>query len=270
VPRITSDEEALVIRTCLERLFKEKAGWKEGAYGELATDTDADAEPNSPQILLPVNYAPELHKTECFANALRVARQILGEQAAFVLDLAILKRAQSGEATPWHQDAAFRDPKFEYREVTIWVALRDVDESSGCLMFIPESHHGQVLDHRQANRDGKSIALKCTAPFDMKTTIKAQISMGGLYYPFSADPSSLNTERIWHAAARLYYDVRKRTGSRFNRGVLSVAREPVQRNADTPTQMDASWRSNRYSMASRAPGRSEQLEQAYLSRHSRL
>jgi hypothetical protein len=179
VPRITSDEEALAIKTSLETLFREKAGWDEGAYGELAISSEDDEEPNSPQILHPVDYAPDLHKTECFANALRFAKQILGERAALFFDLTILKRAQSGEATPWHQDQASRDPKFDYQEVTIWVALRDVDENSGCLMFVPESHHGQILDHQQMRSNGKSIALECIAPFDRTRAVKAEIPLGG-------------------------------------------------------------------------------------------
>jgi hypothetical protein len=193
VPRITSDEEALKIKASLERLFKEKAGWKEGAYGELATSSD-DEQPNSPQILLPVNYAPELHKTECFANAKRIAKQILGEKADFILDLTIYKKAGSGEATPWHQDQAFRDPKFDYHEVTIWVALRDVDDSSGCLMFIPESNHSDVLEHQRTNREGESIALQCCAPFDKSTAVKAEIPMGGctLHVPKTLHASTTN------------------------------------------------------------------------------
>lgn len=190
-----------MIRASLERLFTEKAGWNEGAYGELATSNDHDEEPNSPQILLPVNYAPELHKTECFANAHRIAKQILGERAAFILDLAILKRAESGEATPWHQDFAYRDPKFEYREVTIWVALQDVNESSGCLMFLPESHSGSVLDHRQTSRDGESIALECAAQFDKARAVKAEIPIGGctIHFPRTlhcSTPNSSGTPRI--------------------------------------------------------------------------
>jgi len=201
VQRITSDEEALTIKVSLERLFTEKAGWDEGAYGELATNSDTDEEPNSPQILLPVNYAADLHKTECFANALRFAKQILGEQAAFVHDLAILKRAQSGEPTPWHQDHAFRDPKFEYQEVTIWVALRDVDETSGCLMFVPESHQGQILDHQPTSRNGESIALQCATPFDTRKAVKAEIPLGGctIHFPGTlhcSTPNASGTPRI--------------------------------------------------------------------------
>lgn len=203
VPRITSNEEALKIRATLERLFAERAGWKEGAYGDLAAKKDEDKQANSPQILLPVNYAPELHRTDTFLNALEMAKQILGEEAAFVLDLAILKRAGSGEPTPWHQDDAFRDPQFEYKEVTIWVALQDVDEKSGCLMFIPESHGGKVLGHRQTRRDGGSISLECIADFDPSTAVKASLPLGGctIHLPRTLHASTPNNS----GGARIVY-----------------------------------------------------------------
>lgn len=203
MPQLTSPEEALGIKASLERLFKQKAGWKEGAYGELSTNANDDGRPNSPQILLPVNYAPGLHKTECFHNAQRIAKQILGEKAEFILDLAIYKRAGDGEATPWHQDQAFRDPHFDYHEVTIWVALRDVDESSGCLMFLPNSHRRQVLDHRRTNRNGESIALECCAPFDESATVKAEIPLGGctLHFPKTLHRSATNSS----GAPRIVY-----------------------------------------------------------------
>ena len=195
LPRLTSEKEALMIKTSLERLFKEKAGWNEGAYGELAATTNGDGKPNSPQILLPVNYAPVLHKTECFANARQIAKQILGEKADFILDLAIYKCAHSGEATPWHQDQAFRDPKFDYHEVTIWLALRDVDEISGCLRFMPRSHQGPVLEHRRTNQNGESIALECCAPLAPSAAVKGEIPLGGctVHFPKTLHSSTTNS-----------------------------------------------------------------------------
>jgi Phytanoyl-CoA dioxygenase (PhyH) len=201
VPRLTSADEALTIRATLERLFRQKAGWNEGAYGELSPKADDDGEPNSPQIILPVNYAPELHQTECFQNAHRIARQILGHRAVFVLDMAIMKRAGTGEATPWHQDLAYRDPKFEYREVTIWVALRDVDEHSGCLKFLPGSHRGPLLEHRRVNERGESIALECAAHFDRTAVVNGVVPLGGctIHFPRTlhcSTPNSSGTPRI--------------------------------------------------------------------------
>ena len=205
LPRLTSDEEALKIKASLERLFVCRAGWNEGAYGELAAYSDNEGKPNSPQILLPVNYAPELHKTECFANARRIAKQILGEKADFILDLAIFKCASSGEATPWHQDQSFRDPKFDYHEVTFWLALRDVDENSGCLKFLPRSHHGQILEHRRTNKNGESVALECCAPFDKCSGVASKIPMGGctLHFPKTLHCSTANSS----GAPRIVYSM---------------------------------------------------------------
>jgi hypothetical protein len=209
VPRLTSREEALKLRASLERLFAKRAGEKEGAYGELSANPNEKEEPNSPQILLPVNYAPELHKSECFTNALAIAKQILGERTAFVLDLAIYKRALSGEATRWHQDLAFRDPNFDYKEVTIWVALQDVDESTGCLMFVPKSHAGDVLEHTKTNQDGDSIALECVGDFDPAAAVAGAIPMGGctIHFPGTLHASTSNSSSVPRIAYILTFGV---------------------------------------------------------------
>ena len=201
LPHVTSRDEAAKIRVCLEGLFARRAGENEGAYGELIAHDAHDEEPNSPQILLPVNYAPELHKTECFANAERMAKQILGEDAAFILDLAIYKRAGDGASTPWHQDSAYRDARFEYREVTIWVALQDVDEKSSCMAFIPGSHVTPIFEHRATSNDGSSIALECVGPFNPALAVKAELPLGGCTIHFartlhSSTPNRSEVPRI--------------------------------------------------------------------------
>jgi hypothetical protein len=33
----------------------------------------------------------------------------------------------NGAATPWHQDEAFRDPAYDYAEITIWMPLQAVE-----------------------------------------------------------------------------------------------------------------------------------------------
>jgi ectoine hydroxylase-related dioxygenase (phytanoyl-CoA dioxygenase family) len=158
---LVSTEEAETLRTCITRLFNVRAGYEEGAYGELTPNQSKDHEPNSPQIHNPVNYAPELHQSNCFKGALTIAKQILGPSAHFFTDIAILKHPRHGAPTPWHQDEAFRDPRFTYREVTIWVALQDVDETSGCLKFVPGTHNTAVRMHRAAGGDIESLALEC-------------------------------------------------------------------------------------------------------------
>jgi ectoine hydroxylase-related dioxygenase (phytanoyl-CoA dioxygenase family) len=190
---LATPAEVSEIRHVLEGLFEGRVGENEGAYADLIAGADQVAEMSSPQILNPVNYAPSLRKTQCFKNALQVAKQLLGEDARCFFDLAILKKPRVGAATPWHQDEAFRDPRFEYKELTIWVALQEVMAQTGCLQFIPGSHKGPVLEHRSANNDCTSQALQCTASFDPTPAVACSLPSGGC---------TIHHQRTLHCAER--------------------------------------------------------------------
>lgn len=179
VESLTTPEEILQIKGIIQELFDRRAGENEGAYGELIDGDEQHTMVNSPQLLNPVNYAPQLHKTKCFTNALKIAKTLLGPDARFFLDLTILKAPKTGAATPWHQDAAFRDPSFDYREIAIWVPLQPVDVESGCLQFIPGSHKGPILTHHPMNNDSSSQALECMPSFDGPAVAPCPLPVGG-------------------------------------------------------------------------------------------
>jgi hypothetical protein len=178
VDGVTTPGEIIEMRAIIQKLFKDRIGEKEGAYGELIAGAEQPEEVNSPQILSVVNYAPRLHQTRCFQNALAIAKQLLGDEARFFLDLSIMKAARVGEATPWHQDAAFRDPRFEYNELAIWVPLQDVTAESGCLRFVSGSHKNPLLEHHSMNDDSSSQALECVGSFDTSAARTHPLSMG--------------------------------------------------------------------------------------------
>src|SRR5262249_42939274 len=61
------------------------------------------------------------------------------------------------ESTPWHQDIAYSQVPFAPAGTSIangtlqfWVALDDVDPSSGCMRFLPGLHQGVTLPHHVA------------------------------------------------------------------------------------------------------------------------
>jgi ectoine hydroxylase-related dioxygenase (phytanoyl-CoA dioxygenase family) len=194
---IATQDDIVGIRAIIEKLFANRIGENEGAFGELA----AGAQPNqttSLQILNPVNYAPNLHKTKCFRNALHIAKQLLGHEARFFLDLSILKGPRVGAGTPWHQDAAFRDPCFEYNELAIWVPLQDVTEASGCLQFIPGSHKNSVLEHRPVGNDTNSEALQCIGSFDQDAAVAYPLPVGGctIHHPGTLHCAGPNTSDV--------------------------------------------------------------------------
>jgi ectoine hydroxylase-related dioxygenase (phytanoyl-CoA dioxygenase family) len=55
-------------------------------------------------------------------------------------DHALLKMPGDSKPTPWHQDLPYW-PMNGKGALSIWVALDDVDENNGCMMFIPRSRN---------------------------------------------------------------------------------------------------------------------------------
>lgn len=60
-------------------------------------------------------------------------------------DHALLKMPGDSKPTPWHQDLPYwpvqpvEGPVWS-GPLSIWIALDDVDENNGCMMFVPTSH----------------------------------------------------------------------------------------------------------------------------------
>jgi hypothetical protein len=198
---ITTPEEAREIRTALQHLFDSGAGDKEGANYDFVAGDHPEAPKTAPQIVNPVNYYPKLRKTACFKNSLRIAKQLLGEDARCFFDLTIQKLPEVGAPTPWHQDAAFRDPRFEYTEMNMWVALQDVTTESGCLRYVPGSHTAPVLPHHSLNDDPTSQVFECVSNIDESAVVACPLPAGGcsIHLPgtlHSAGPNVSTTPRL--------------------------------------------------------------------------
>lgn len=58
------------------------------------------------------------------------------------------KAARAGSPVEWHQDFAFH-PHTNDDVLAIGLALDAMDEDNGCLLYVPGSHRGPVLDHHQ-------------------------------------------------------------------------------------------------------------------------
>jgi len=201
--RLASEGDVEYIRGVIERLFNRRAGHDEGAHFNFSGDDDDPDAPQFPQILVPCNYEDGLRKTGLFRQASDIARQILGRKALFVGDHTLNKPALNGPETPWHQDEAFRDPNFDYDEISIWVPLQSVGEANGCMQFIPGTHRAELLPHRSPNGDRRAHALECCGGFDVRDAVSCPLLAGGC---------TIHTGRTLHAtgpnhssASRLAY-----------------------------------------------------------------
>jgi hypothetical protein len=141
---------------------------------------DGGEETTLPSVLQPSLYATELRNLSYRKTALAVARQLLGPQAAFSGDHTIFKPVHKGGPTPWHQDEAFREPGFEYDEISIWIAMTDSTIENGAMAYIPGSHLLGVLPHRLNGGAKEANTIECYAGFDPKTAAVRPIPAGAM------------------------------------------------------------------------------------------
>ena len=191
LPPIISEEDVAELREIIIGLFARKAGLDQGAYFNFAgAEEDKDA-PNIPQIVAPQNFAARLRKSSFRRNADAIAKQLLGPRAVFHIDHTLCKPAHDGASTPWHQDEAFKDPRFDYREISFWMPLQPVDEVNGCMTFLPGSHQRGIYTHRTPGDDPRVHALECADGFDLADAVSCPLPAGGC---------TLHTGRTLHGA----------------------------------------------------------------------
>jgi hypothetical protein len=174
--------EAAEISWCasmLMRLIEQGVGRRDGRNFDLAAKDDKGTG-KSLQILRPSLYAPQLRELSYRKTALEWAKQLIGPQAEFAGDQAILKPSHQGGPTPWHQDEAFRDPAFDYHEISIWIALTDVSAESSPMAYVPGSHRREVLPHRLAGGGRAANTIEVAGGFDPNSARAHPIPAGAM------------------------------------------------------------------------------------------
>jgi ectoine hydroxylase-related dioxygenase (phytanoyl-CoA dioxygenase family) len=178
--RISEAAEVEWLRGVFDRLFATSAGRVRGCQFDLAGTDEEGRPPVLPQILNPVEFAPELAETPFRLAALSIARQLIGPEAEPWFEHAILKPAEYGAPTPWHQDEAHRnDSGVDYEQLSIWMPLQEATAENGCMQFIPRSHIGPVLSHRSPGDDRRVMALECIGDFDPAKAVLCPLAAGG-------------------------------------------------------------------------------------------
>jgi ectoine hydroxylase-related dioxygenase (phytanoyl-CoA dioxygenase family) len=218
LPRITSDEEVAMIRESYDRLFANQAGRAEGRQFDLAGTDEEGKEAALPQILTPEKDAPELWDTQARANALHICRQLLGEDVQAQGSHAIFKPAHHGATTPWHQDESYWGAAADYRSMSVWMPLQDVDEANGCMQFIPGTHKMEVVPHRPINNDPRIHGLELAPEAGIDTSHP-------VICPLPAGGATFHPSRTMHYTAANHSD-------RPRRALIMMFGAPARKRAD--------------------------------------
>jgi ectoine hydroxylase-related dioxygenase (phytanoyl-CoA dioxygenase family) len=185
---ITTQEEVAWLREIYDRLFAQRAGREVGDQFDLAGTDEEGQEAALPQILGPAKYAPELRQGLFRANALAVARQLLGPEAQPQGEHAILKPARTGAATPWHQDEAYWSAALEYNAMSIWIPLQPATLENGCMQFVPGSNQLEIVPHHSINHDPRIHGLE----------VDAAHTEGAVACPLPAGGATIHSNRTLH------------------------------------------------------------------------
>lgn len=196
VDAVTTPDEIAALRAGYDELFARTEGFAEHDRIELALD---GSQPVLPQIVNPERYMPELVQGPAYATAQRIARQLLGDDAEPMGNHAINKPARDGAPTPWHQDEAYWDPAFDHSAISIWVPLQGVDESNGCMTFVPGSHLEPVRPHRLIHPDAHGLRLA-----------DDHDPAGAVACPLPAGGATIHTGRTLHYAGPNQADAPRR------------------------------------------------------------
>jgi ectoine hydroxylase-related dioxygenase (phytanoyl-CoA dioxygenase family) len=139
-----------------------------------------DGAQRMPQINVAMRFEPRLRETLVFRNAEAIAKQLLGEQAAYSFDHAIYKPPRNGKEVPWHQDLGYgRNPDHLAFNANFWVPLQEATLDNGCMRFIPHSHWGNLLPHRPVGDDPKVHTLEAWPPIDPRAARPCPLRPGG-------------------------------------------------------------------------------------------
>jgi hypothetical protein len=163
----------------LMRMLENGEGRSEGRNLDLIAK-DGSGETTLPSVLQPSLYATELRKLSYRKTALAIAQQLLGADANFCGDHTIFKPVHKGGPTPWHQDEAFREPGFEYDELSIWIAMTDSTIENGAMQYIPGSHLKGILPHRLNGGAAEANTIECYEGFDPKSAAIRPIPAGAM------------------------------------------------------------------------------------------
>ena len=116
---------------------------------------------NITQIMWPSDFVEGITDMPYHANALAIARHLLGEDLEMDFDMLINKAPYTNTPTPWHQDAAYWVALPDTRAVSCWLALDQATIDNGCMWYVPGSHLQALRPHRFAGKAGG--ALQCDA-----------------------------------------------------------------------------------------------------------
>jgi hypothetical protein len=149
---VLSPDQAAAYRRDLEALEKQTRGDTLGNKNQL----------NYPHVIF--RFA---HEIVTHPRILDAVAAILGPDILVWGSTFFVKDPHTESFVSWHQDLRYWGLDSE-AEVSAWVALSPVTEANGCMRFVPGSHKGELLPHRDTFEDDNVLTRGQEAAVEIK------------------------------------------------------------------------------------------------------
>ncbi len=115
----------------------------------------------------------------------------------------ISKEPLIGKATPWHEDSAYWEGRFDRMDgiVTIWLALDRSDKENGCMKVIPETHNNGFSEYEDVDQSENIFQNQIIGVEENKA----------VYFELNPNECSFHEGRIIHGA-EANKSIRRRAG----------------------------------------------------------
>lgn len=160
---LVPDEEIHYLRSIYDDFLNNKYDL-DGHRSDLSGDTSANKKVEKiTQIMRPALIVDELLHSKTYQKVFKIAKELMGDDIEMDFDMLIDKAPGTDTMTPWHQDAAYWPKMEDKRALSFWIALDDVDQNNGCMMYVPYSHLEPIRPHFQPT---PNAALQCEVKDD--------------------------------------------------------------------------------------------------------
>jgi ectoine hydroxylase-related dioxygenase (phytanoyl-CoA dioxygenase family) len=169
----------------------------------------------------------ELMRCEVFVRAQELADDLLDTKCQMRFDHIIVKPAQIGSGTPWHQDRAYWTKEESLRAVHYWIPMDDATVEGGCMQFVHRSKIDGFLEHKILESDPARHLRTPDGDFDSIAT-PAPVRSGGctIHNPMTMHKTGANISQATRTAWVLQF-ADARTPREFARRVKQHLRVRV-------------------------------------------
>ena len=191
VNNVLSDDEVQELRRVTDDFVDQSRAFSDHTEVFDLEPGHTAAEPRLRRLKSPVQQHDIYDRIMRHDGILDIVEDLLGPGVRTNGDKLNMKSPQYGSPIEWHQDWAFY-PHTNDDLLAVGVCMDDCLVENGCMLVIPGSHKGPILDH---NQDGHFCGAVTEEVQDADNAVPLEVYAGGisLHHVRALHASALNT-----------------------------------------------------------------------------